>query len=113
MGCTHSLSAPTIVPSVSNLTLTPIEYPVEVPLTFKQDDLSGELSYTGFVPVELPYYVDSSTETIYAKERWEILCSINIITSIPLWSTGQDTCLPNGKALVQIGRLTNVSRQRI
>ena len=27
---------------------------------------------------------------------------INFLRTIPLWSTGQDTCLPNGKAVVQI-----------
>jgi len=32
---------------------------VEIPLTFKQDEISEEVSYTGFVPVELPYYIDS------------------------------------------------------
>ena len=41
-------------PSVLNLNSTAIE----VPLTFKQDEISEEFSYTGFVPVELPYFVE-------------------------------------------------------
>ena len=43
-------------PSVLNLNSTAIE----VPLTFKQDEISEEFSYTGFVPVELPYFVEST-----------------------------------------------------
>ena len=44
---------------------------IEIPLTFKQDEISEEVSYTGFVPVELPYYIDSDDATV---KRWEIIC---------------------------------------
>ena len=42
---------------------------IEIPLTFKQDEISEEVSYTGFVPVELPYYIDDAI-----VKRWEIIC---------------------------------------
>jgi hypothetical protein len=44
---------------------------IEIPLTFKQDEISEEVSYTGFVPVELPYYIDSDDAIV---KRWEIIC---------------------------------------
>ena len=46
---------------------------IEIPLTFKQDEISEEVSYTGFVPVELPYYIDSDDAIV---KRWEIICHL-------------------------------------
>ena len=57
----------TLTPPFLNLNSTAIE----IPLTFKQDELSEEFSYTGFVPVELPYYIDSDDAIV---KRWEIIC---------------------------------------
>ena len=51
-------------PSVLNLNSTAIE----IPLTFKQDEISEEFSYTGFVPVELPYFVESTNAV--TTRRW-------------------------------------------
>ena len=57
----------TLTPPVLNLNSTAIE----IPLTFKRDEISEEVSYTGFVPVELPYYIDSDDSIV---KRWEIIC---------------------------------------
>ena len=68
----------TLTPPVLNLNSTAIE----IPLTFKQDEISEEVSYTGFVPVELPYYIDSDDAIV---KRWEIICqffSQNVGTKI-------------------------------
>ena len=59
----------TLTPPVLNLNSTAIE----IPLTFKQDEISEEVSYTGFVPVELPYYIDTDDAIV---KRWEIICQI-------------------------------------
>ena len=57
----------TLITPVLNLNSTA----VEIPLTFKQDEISEEVSYTGFVPVGLPYYIDTADAIV---KRWEIIC---------------------------------------
>ena len=60
----------TLTPPVLNLNLNSTA--IEIPLTFKRDEISEEVSYTGFVPVELPYYNIDSDDAIV--KRWEIIC---------------------------------------